>query len=202
MEPEPLASLAVELAPVGPGGVEEGEGPTTLVVMNSPGPSIERFNVRLGRQVHDGVGAMLLEDAGDLRGVANVDLLEVMARVVARLGQRGEVAGIRQLVDVHDLDVGLADQLADDRRTDETGAPGQQDLHRLGLPCTVRERRPCGRAPGISLAGGTRDGREWTPSLADITPPSRLGALTSPKKDTEGGPRRHPVTLRRRPRPG
>ena len=86
-------------------------------------------DVRLGGQVHHGVGLMLLEDPGDLRGVADVDMLEVVAGVVPGLGQRGEVAGVGQLVDVDDLGLGLANELADDGRTDETGTAGQQDLH-------------------------------------------------------------------------
>ena len=103
--------------------MEQGEGADDVGLDELAGAVDRAVDVRLGRQVHDRVGAMLLEDPGDLGGVADVDPLEVVAGVFAGLGERGEVAGIRQLVDVDDLGVRLADQLADDRRPDETRRP-------------------------------------------------------------------------------
>jgi hypothetical protein len=78
-----------------------------------------------------------LEDFGDGLRVADVDPLEVVARVVDRLGERPEVAGIRQLVDVDDLGIGLADPLADDGGADESGA-SVLELH-PGFSCNLED---------------------------------------------------------------
>ena len=59
--------------------------------------------------MNHGVGPVLAEDAGDLIGVADVDQLEPVAGAVGGLGERFEVAGVRQLVDVDDLVVGVPD---------------------------------------------------------------------------------------------
>ena len=71
--------------------MEEGEGADDVGRDELAGAVDRAVDVRLGRQVHDGVGAMLLEDPGDLRGVADVDLLEVVAGVIgeSQPGRRG-----------------------------------------------------------------------------------------------------------------
>ena len=48
---------------------------------------------------------------------------------VAGLGQRFEVAGVGELVDVRHRPVGVADDVTDDGRADEPRAAGDQDLH-------------------------------------------------------------------------
>src|SRR6185312_7910155 len=167
-----VPGAAFEPVPVAPGGVEQREGPGDVGPDELAGTVDRPVDVRLRRQVHHGVGAMLLEDPGDLRGVADVDLFEVVAGVVPGLGQRGEVAGIRQLVDVDDLGLGLADELADHGRPDEAGAPGQQNLHARRYPEPSALRPPCllPKAPRL-LSPRARDVRERTPILARIPAP-------------------------------
>ena len=75
------------------------------------------------------VGLDLVEDLVDRGAVANVDLEMGVAVAGAGFGQRLEVAGIGELVDVGDLPVGVADDVADDRRPDEPRAAGDQKLH-------------------------------------------------------------------------
>ncbi|GIW99730.1 MAG: hypothetical protein KatS3mg111_3063 [Pirellulaceae bacterium] len=53
-------------------------------------------------------------------------LSELVLRMIGDVGQRVQVAGIGQLVDVQDR-VALVDQVADQVRADKTGSPGDQD---------------------------------------------------------------------------
>jgi len=52
-----------------------------------------------------------------------------MARMGARLLQRVLGCGVGHLVDVYDLMVGGADQMANDRRADEAAAAGKDYPH-------------------------------------------------------------------------
>jgi len=48
-------------------------------------------------------------------------------------GQRFQVAGVGQLVEVEDLMVRLVQQVSDESRTDETGSAGDKDAHVVDL---------------------------------------------------------------------
>jgi hypothetical protein len=75
--------------------------------------------VRLGRQVHDAIGLVLVEQPLDLCGVADIDLSEVVPRAIGHIGQRFQVARVGELIDVDNGVVGLAEELpvAGSRRT-------------------------------------------------------------------------------------
>ena len=67
--------------------------------------------MRFGCQVHHRLGPEAFEQGTDRLTVGHVGLFEAVARRFGYLGDRLEVAGVGQLVDVEDLVVGLADQV-------------------------------------------------------------------------------------------
>ena len=85
-------------------------------------------DVRLGGEVDDGVGAaQRLADDG---GVADVAVHEGVAGVVLDVAQVLEVAGVGELVEVHDLDVVVpGEHVAHEVGADEPGAAGDHESH-------------------------------------------------------------------------
>ena len=69
---------------------------------------------------------MLLEHRTQRRRVADVDLVKCVPRVLDRAGERLEIAGVRQAIDVDDAVLGLLDELANQCRSDEAGAAGNE----------------------------------------------------------------------------
>jgi hypothetical protein len=82
--------------------------------------------VGLGGEVDDAVGVALVEHAPDSARISDVDLLKGVVRGVGYLGNGVEVTGVGELVDVDDADVG-AGETADQGRTDEAGAAGDEE---------------------------------------------------------------------------
>jgi hypothetical protein len=60
------------------------------------------------------------------RPIADVGAAEDVARMVDQVGQRFQVAGVGQFVDIHHLPVRLVEQQAHQCRADETGAAGDE----------------------------------------------------------------------------
>jgi hypothetical protein len=83
----------------------------------------------------------LREQRPDRAGVAHVLLLEAVARIVERVLQRAQVPRIRQLVDRQHGRVRPPDQPANQRRSDETRAPGDEDALRLDGPLVQEDLR-------------------------------------------------------------
>ena len=80
--------------------------------------------MRLGRQVHDGVGLVLGEHAIQFGAVADVDLFEGIAGMIRHRSQRFQVARVGQLVQVHDRIARVANDMAHQGRADESGSAG------------------------------------------------------------------------------
>ena len=64
----------------------------------------------LGCQMHDRIGPVPLEDAAECAGVADIGLLEGIARIVGDRRQGLRIGGVGQLVEIDDRRVGLGDQ--------------------------------------------------------------------------------------------
>ncbi|MCY1398211.1 hypothetical protein D9M71_132370 [compost metagenome] len=84
--------------------------------------------MRFGGQVHHRSGAELGEYLVQSRYIADICLIEVIARRAVHIGQRLQVAGIGELVDVGDLVIGILDQVTNHRRSDEAGSAGYEDF--------------------------------------------------------------------------
>jgi hypothetical protein len=80
--------------------------------------------MRLGRQMHDGVGLVLVEHALHLLRIADVDLLEEVARIIQQARQRTEIPGIGQFVHVNHRDIRLSQKLPNHGRANESGSTG------------------------------------------------------------------------------
>jgi hypothetical protein len=90
-----------------------------------------------GGQMHHRARPMLGEDARERRGVANIGLLEDMPRIVTRRAKRFQIAGIGQLVEIDDGFAGLGNKLANNRRSNKTGAAGDDKSHVFFRCCAV-----------------------------------------------------------------
>ncbi|MNO03593.1 hypothetical protein D3C81_2243520 [compost metagenome] len=77
---------------------------------------------------------MVGERTGHGLAVADIQLFEGVAWTGTDLGERLEVAGIGQLVDVDHAVAGVADEVTDDGRTDEAGAAGDENFHVSAAP--------------------------------------------------------------------
>ncbi|MNI41086.1 hypothetical protein D3C76_1120450 [compost metagenome] len=83
----------------------------------------------LGCQVHDRVRLETRQHCTDGGLVNNIGLNELVTSVVGNTGQRLEIAGIRQFVQVEHIMLSVLDQLANKGRAYETGSAGNKDTH-------------------------------------------------------------------------
>ena len=114
-------------------------------------------DVRLGGEVDDRVAA--LGRARDRIGVADRAVHEAVALVVGDVGQVGRVAGVRERVEVHDLDVVMAPQQPPhEMRADEPAAAGHEDPSHV--PSALARAARQSRSP--SLQCGSRGASAWT----------------------------------------
>ena len=79
-------------------------------------------------QVHHGIRLVLCEYAVEFGAVANIHLLKSIARIACYLGQRFQIAGISQLIDIDDRVLGVLDNMTDNGRTDKARAAGNKDF--------------------------------------------------------------------------
>ena len=78
--------------------------PTAFVFDESSWGIDRAVDVRLGRQVDDRHRAMFVEQRRHERRIADVSLDEAMSRFVDHRGERFEVAGVGQLVEIDDAE--------------------------------------------------------------------------------------------------
>ncbi len=96
--------------------------PVTLVSMKIFGPGDGPIHVALGCEVDDRVDLVLDEEPLDERAVADVPVHERVLRMILHVRQVLEIARVGQLVEVHDVDVGmLLDHHPDEIAPDEAG---------------------------------------------------------------------------------
>ena len=108
-------------------GLQEGQGAHHVGAGESEGVFDGAVNVALGGQMDDAGYLMFADDASHLLEVGNVGLDESVVGTVLDVLEVCEVAGIRQLVEVDDMVVGiLVDKKSDNMGTDESGSAGDQ----------------------------------------------------------------------------
>ena len=90
----------------------------------------------LGGEVHHDIGLMAHKYLGKCRSVADVGLLEAIAAIVLLPRLAHIVAGVSQLVEVDDLGVRLADEIAHDGRADEASSAGDAGISWTTLPAS------------------------------------------------------------------
>ena len=118
---------------MGAGGVEQPESADDIGFDESGRPIDRTVDMALGGEMHDDVDGVIAQQGQHRRVVADVGLHEAIVWIVLDLPQRGEVAGIGQLVDIDDVVAGVGTQMPAHRRADEPGAAGNQDIRQLKL---------------------------------------------------------------------
>jgi hypothetical protein len=86
-----------------------------------------------GRQVHDDVDGLVLEDRGHQSGVADVALDEAIATVGGDGLERRQIGGIGQRIEIDHAVCRVADQVAAHGRADEARAAGDEKIHGSSL---------------------------------------------------------------------
>jgi len=105
--------------------------------------------VRLGREVHDRVGAMRGEHLAHGIGVGHVGADERVPRIGASLLQRLERRGISHPVDIDHRVRRGTQQMSNHGGADEAAAAGQQNLH----SCSVPFRQSGGNLAASAIGG-------------------------------------------------
>jgi hypothetical protein len=137
MESKGLARRAFQPVPILPGCLKQRAGADD-VGFDEIGRAVDRaVNMGFGRQMHHCARPVFGKNAGDRLPVADIRLLEDMARIVARVAQGFQIASIGQLVEIDDCLAGLGDQLANHCRSDEAGTACNDNCHVIFRCCAV-----------------------------------------------------------------
>ena len=124
MEAELRFAFLGEVREVGAGRFEQRISADDVRLDEGRGAVDRAVDVAFRREVHDRIGLVLAEQRRHRFAVADVGLLESVARILCDRLQRLEVAGVGELVDVDDRMLGRSQGTPDDGRADEAGAAG------------------------------------------------------------------------------
>ena len=110
-------------------------------------PVDRAVDMGLGCQMDHRIGPVALEDAGQGGAIAQIGLLELVARIAGHGCERGRAGGVAQLVEIDDPAVGRIPQQPAHGRPDEAGAA----RHQNGAPAQRSSQVPLGqcRSPGL-----------------------------------------------------
>ncbi|MNJ58276.1 hypothetical protein D3C77_539040 [compost metagenome] len=129
METKRCTLVGRQRQPVGASSLQQAVG-TDNIGVDKIGRAVDRtVDMRLGCQVHDGMRLEALEYSADSCLIGNVGLDELVAGIGRDAGQRFQVTGIGQLVQVEHFVLGIVDQVTHQRRTDESGSAGDENSH-------------------------------------------------------------------------
>ena len=79
--------------------------------------------------MHDGIRLEFQQRFTDTFAIGDIGLKELIAVAAVDFGQRLEIAGVGQLVQIEDAVPGVLDQMADQSRADESGSAGYENAH-------------------------------------------------------------------------
>ena len=85
--------------------------------------------MRLGRKMHHRLRPVFAKHPCYLCRIANIHLLERIARIPRHAGERFKIASVGELVDIDDGIRRMLNDVADDGRTDKAGTAGDEYLH-------------------------------------------------------------------------
>jgi hypothetical protein len=106
--------------------------------------------VRLGREIQDGVGAVLGEHARHRLAIGDVAAHEGHPRVLQRRVEVQQAAGVGQLVDDNETIGGVRERVVNEIRADESGSAGNQERHAIdNLQLTIYKANV--RTPNLAL---------------------------------------------------
>ena len=84
-------------------------------------------------EVHDHIWFVGGKGVVQRPGIADIDLTEMVVRIVVGFRQGSEIASVGELVHIDDLDIRIKQCLSDHTATDESSAACDQYFHALGL---------------------------------------------------------------------
>ena len=125
-----------------------------LVCMNAAGPVDRAIDVAFRRQMHHDIGPIIRKDALHFVGVGDVGAHERIARIVRDRRERSQIAGVGELVDHADAMVGFANEMADDGRSDEARAPGDEKSLRHQAAIITERGRKVSQARQLAILVG------------------------------------------------
>ena len=133
VESETVSARLVEPVPVRPRHFQQRVGADDVGLDERCRTVDGAIHVAFRRQVHHCVRTVRFEDSRQRLPLDNVDLLEVVARIVGDRCQRFQVACIGELVDIHHFVVGVGNDMADHRRADKAGAACYKYFHDIEI---------------------------------------------------------------------
>jgi hypothetical protein len=78
----------------------------------------------LSGKMHDRIRLVLTQNTINLLAITDINAFECVTLVLTNLGQRLQIAGVSQFIDVNDRIGGVGDDVTDDCRADKPGAAG------------------------------------------------------------------------------
>ncbi|MNE06987.1 hypothetical protein D3C80_995920 [compost metagenome] len=118
-----------ESLPIGAGGFEQAVGANDVGLDEFRWPVDGAIDVGFRCQVHDRMRLETRQHCTDGRLIHNIGLNKLVASVVGNAGQRFEITGISQFVQVEHFMLSVLNQLANKGRAYETGSAGNKDTH-------------------------------------------------------------------------
>ena len=115
--------------PVAAGGFQQAVGADDIGLDKIRRAVDRTVDVGFGGQVHDRVGLEAREHGADGGLVDDIGLDELIAAVGRDAGQRFQIAGVGEFVQVEHFVLGVLNQVTDQSRTDKTGAAGNENAH-------------------------------------------------------------------------
>lgn len=128
VEAEGFALFRRHLLPVGAGRFKQIECADDIGLDKLACRIDRAVDMAFRSQVHHGIRLVLCEYAVEFGSVANIHLLKSVARIIGYLGQRFQIAGISQLIDIDDRVLSVLDNMTDNGRTDKARAAGNKDF--------------------------------------------------------------------------
>jgi len=125
-ESEPIASMGRQRPPILETGLQQVVGSDHVGLNELARPIDAAVHMTFRRQVHDGIGSVVSDRAIDRTGVSNVDPSKLVAWMIGNVGQRIQIPGIGQRVNIEHL-MTLSQGHANEIGADETGTASDQD---------------------------------------------------------------------------
>ena len=122
-----------QLLPIGARGFQQAVGAHDIGLDKIRRTVNGTVDMGLGRQVHDRIGFEACEHGADGGLVDDIGLDKLIAAVGRDAGQRLEVAGVSQLVQVEHFMLSVLNQVPDQGRANKSGTAGDENAHVEGL---------------------------------------------------------------------
>ena len=118
--------------PVAAGGFQQAVGADDIGLDKIRRAVNRTVDVGFGGQMHDRLRLEAREHCADGGLVDDIGLYELIAAIGRDTGQRFQIAGVGEFVQVEHFVLGVLNQMTYQSRTDKTGATGNENAHDWG----------------------------------------------------------------------